>query len=383
MDAAGTNALLPAGLRDVLAPDAAHEAAALAQLVEVFSMYGYQRVEPPLVEFETTLLNEGGHALTEHMFRVMDPVSQRMMAVRADMTLQVARIASTRLANEPRPLRLSYGGQVLRVRGSQLRPERQFTEAGIELIGADAASADAEAIVLAAEALHAVGVKGCTIDLNSPAIAGAVTSALNLPEQTMPALRAALDHKDSTAVARLTDDDPTLGTLVRTTGPAAEVLEQLAKLELPPAARGEVLRLTEVVGLVRAAKPDLELTADPVEYRGFEYHSGVSFTLLARGVRGDIGRGGRYLSQAGEPATGFTLFLDSVMRAVPQAGTKARVFVPFGSDVGDGASLRRGGFVTIAGLAEVADVRAEAQRLGCSHAYIKGAVVELEHSKDG
>ena len=156
MDAAGANALLPAGLRDVLAPDAAHEAATLDQLVEVFSMHGYQRVEPPLVEFETTLLNEGGHALTEHMFRVMDPVSQRMMAVRADMTLQVARIASTRLAKEPRPLRLSYGGQVLRVRGSQLRPERQFTEAGIELIGADGAAADAEAIVLAAEALDAV-----------------------------------------------------------------------------------------------------------------------------------------------------------------------------------------------------------------------------------
>ena len=184
-------------------------------------------------------------------------------------------------------------------------------------------------------------------------------------------------------MARLTDNDPTLGVLVRTNGPAAEVLEQLAKLELPSAARDEIVRLTDVVGLIRAAKPDLELTADPVEYRGFEYQSGVSFTLLARGVRGDIGRGGRYLSQSGEPATGFTLFLDSVMRAVAPAKTKARVFVPFGSGAGDGASLRKGGFVTIAGLGNVADVRAEAQRLGCSHAFIDGAVVELEQSKDG
>ena len=101
MDLADENALLPAGLRDVLAPEAAHEAATLERLIGIFSAQGYDRVEPPLIEFETTLLDEGGRTLAEHMFRVMDPVSQRMMAVRADMTLQVARIASTRLVNEP------------------------------------------------------------------------------------------------------------------------------------------------------------------------------------------------------------------------------------------------------------------------------------------
>src|SRR3546814_3117616 len=69
------------------------------------------------------------------MFRVMDPVSQRMMGLRTDITLQVARIAATRLRDAARPLRLAYAGQVLRVRGSQLRPERQFAQAGFELIG--------------------------------------------------------------------------------------------------------------------------------------------------------------------------------------------------------------------------------------------------------
>ncbi len=378
MDTGGANALLPAGLRDVLAPDAAHEANTLERLVDVFTLHGYERVEPPLVEFETTLLNEGGNALAEHMFRVMDPVSQRMMAVRADMTLQVARIASTRLAKEPRPLRLSYGGQVLQVRGSQLRPERQFTEAGIELIGADGATADAEAIALAAEALDTVGVDACTIDLNSPAIVRAVTANLQLPDAAMRELREALDHKDSAAVARLTNHDKTLGALVRTTGSAPEVLDELAKLDLPPAAAAELTRLTDVVALLRSAKPELELTVDPVEYRGFEYHSGVSFTVLARGVRGEIGRGGRYLSQSGEPSTGFTLFLDSVMRAVAPAETRARVFVPHGSTTADGASLRKGGFVTVAGLEDVADAEAEARRLGCSHMFVDGAIVELE-----
>ncbi len=377
---AGENALLPAGLRDVLAPDAAHEAATLERLVEIFDTHGYERVEPPLVEFETTLLSKGGDTLAEHMFRVMDPVSQRMMAVRTDMTLQVARIASTRLADAPRPLRLGYGGQGLRVRGSQLRPERQFAEAGVELIGPDSAAADAEVIVLAAEALVAIGVRESTIDLNSPAILDAVIAELNLPAAEHKQLREALDHKDTAAVARLTDAHELLGALVRTTGPATDVIEQLSRHKLPPAAQVEVERLAEVAQLVRQSVPDIELTVDPVEYRGFEYQSGVSFTVLARGVRGELGRGGRYITQAGEPATGFTLFLDSLVRAVTPPERKSRVFVPAGSTAADGASLRGRGFVTVAGLAAVADPRAEARRLGCDHVYLDGTVLPVEQS---
>ncbi|MDD9928207.1 MAG: ATP phosphoribosyltransferase regulatory subunit, partial [Rhodospirillaceae bacterium] len=117
MTDAGTKALLPDGLRDGLPPDAAHESAIAARLVEAFGRFGYARVEPPLVEFEDTLLDGAAASIANATFRLMDPVSQRMMGVRADMTLQVARIATTRLANAPRPLRLAYAGQVLRVRG--------------------------------------------------------------------------------------------------------------------------------------------------------------------------------------------------------------------------------------------------------------------------
>ncbi|HKF59930.1 MAG TPA: ATP phosphoribosyltransferase regulatory subunit, partial [Dongiaceae bacterium] len=120
------SSLLPAGLQDVLPPEAAHEAAVVERLMGVFASNAYERVKPPLVEFEESLLSGPGAAMSTWSFRLMDPVSQRMMALRADMTLQVARIAATRLARQARPLRLSYAGQVLRVRGSDLRPERQF-----------------------------------------------------------------------------------------------------------------------------------------------------------------------------------------------------------------------------------------------------------------
>src|SRR5476651_431812 len=118
--------LLPAGLADLLPPDAAREARAIDIAIERFAAFGYERVKPPLVEFEESLLGGTGAGLAAQTFRLMDPVSQRMMGVRPDMTVQVARIAVTRLKHEPRPLRLSYGGNVIRVRGSQLKPERKF-----------------------------------------------------------------------------------------------------------------------------------------------------------------------------------------------------------------------------------------------------------------
>ena len=157
-DVSNHRALLPAGLRDLLPPDAETEAASVEALMEVFAAHGYQRVKPPLLEFEDSLLAGSGAAVAEQTFRLMDPESQRMMGLRADTTPQVARIATTRLAHAPRPLRLSYAGQCLRVRGSQLAPDRQIAQAGIELIGCDNPAADAEIVLVGAEALAAVGL---------------------------------------------------------------------------------------------------------------------------------------------------------------------------------------------------------------------------------
>ena len=136
----------------------------------------------------------------------MDPVSQRMMGVRPDMTVQVARIAVTRLKHEPRPLRLSYGGNVIRVRGNALKPERQFAQVGAELLGVDTAEADAEAVLLTVDALRAIGVAGLTVDLNLPTLVAAVVAGLKLPAEPARRLRRALDRKDEAAIAKALSD---------------------------------------------------------------------------------------------------------------------------------------------------------------------------------
>ncbi|MCK4868318.1 MAG: ATP phosphoribosyltransferase regulatory subunit [Alphaproteobacteria bacterium] len=377
-------ALLPDGLRDVLPPDAAHEAAVAARLVGAFAARGYQRVDPPLVEFEDSLLDGAGQAMATGTFRLMDPVSQRMMGVRADMTIQVARIAATRLANAPRPLRLAYAGNVLRVRGSQLRPERQFMQAGVEIVGAREAAADAEIILLATDALGEAGVENLSVDINLPTLIPALCRALDLDEETQVALREALDSKDAAAVAVAGGQAAEwLGALLRATGPVDKALAALKALNLPAKASAECDRLEEVVGLIRAAAPDLTLTVDPVEHRGFEYQTGLSFTVFARGVRGEMGRGGRYhVTGNGEPATGFSLFLDSVLRALPHPGNGRSLYLPYGTDAARGAALRAEGWVTVAGLTPESDPAAEAWRLGCTHIPRDNEIAELGGSSD-
>src|SRR3954452_19772928 len=214
-------ALLPAGLRDLLPPDAETEAASVESLMEVFASHGYQRAKPPLLEFEDSLLAGSGAAVSEQTFQLMDPVSQRMMGLRADTTPQVARIATTRLAHAPRPLRLSYAGQCLRVRGTQLAPDRQIAQAGIELIGCDNPAADAEIVLVGAEALASVGLTRTSFDLTLPALVPALLDDAGFTGATRAALARALDRKDSAAVVRHGGRlAPTLTDLLLAAGPA-------------------------------------------------------------------------------------------------------------------------------------------------------------------
>lgn len=375
-------ALLPAGLHDVLPREAAFEATIVEKLMAEFALNGFDRVKPPLIEFEASLLSGPGAAMATQTFRLMDPVSQRMLALRPDMTLQVARIATTRLANEPRPLRLSYGGQVLRVKGSQLRPERQFGQVGVELIGTLLPTADAEVVLLAYRALDSVGVNNISVDLNVPTLVPAVCRALDLPDDETARLRQALDRKDAAEVAAVGGKAADLlAGLMRASGPADRAVELLASLDLPAAADGDRQRLTEVVRLIRAGAPRLMLTVDPVEHRGFEYQTGISFTLFSRGVSGELGRGGRYRAGAqkpgsqGEPATGFTLYLDTVLRAVPDPAPNPRVFLPVETQDADGARLRSEGWVTVRALESFDEPAAEARRLHCTHIFTGGRIL--------
>ena len=365
-------ALLPAGLRDLLPPDAQTEASAVESLMAVFAGHGFARVKPPLMEFEENLLAGTGAATADQSFRLMDPDSHRMMALRADMTPQVARIAATRLHGAPRPLRLSYAGECIRTREKR-ETDRQVPQAGIELFGADSAAADAETMLVAAEALAAIGLTRLSLDLTLPTLISSLLDETDFSAQTRQTLSHALDRKDAAGVAEHGGAlAPMLTSLLLSAGPAPAALAALEKAALPAASRALAERLAEVITLLNARAPQLKVTVDPVEFRGFRYHTGIAVTVFAPGRHEELGRGGRYLSTNGEPANGITLFADAVLRAAPMPAEKPTILIPVGSDPAQVNAIRQSGYITIAAL-EYADATQEALRLGCSHVLRDGA----------
>ena len=392
-------ALLPAGLRDLLPPEAEAEAEAFAAIATCFAGHGYERVEPPLLEFEDTLLAGAGAAVAEAVFRTVDPESHRMMGLRPDMTPQVARIAATRMASAPRPLRLAYAGQCVTLRAGQLTSDRQIPQAGIELIGVDRPDADAEVITVGAEALAALGVERVSFDLTMPPLAPALIAEGGVAPSAREGLLRALDRKDVAAVRHhggaLAD---TLERLLLAAGPAPRALAVMAAAELPSGSRALCERLRATVDAVLRRAPALRLTIDPLEFRGWRYHTGVHVAIYAPGRAEELGRGGRYGGgdSGGEPACGLTLFPAAILRAAPIPPRRRRVFLPAGTPHAVGAGLRRIGFATVASLGEDAAVAstgagataaspgvgatatspgagagaaavAEARRLGCTH----------------
>ncbi len=138
-----------------------------------------------------------------------------------------------------------------------------------------------------------------------------------------------------------------------------------------------MLRLADTVAAIRRAKPDLPLTVDPVEFRGYQYHTGVCMTLFAPGRQAELGRGGRYICGDAEPATGITLYPDTITRLAPPPALRQRLYLPHGTPAADAAACRAKGFATIAGLAPLADAKTGAKHLGCSHVFLDGTITPL------
>ena len=377
-DTQANPALLPAGLRDLLPPDAETEAAAVERVMAAFTAHGYQRIKPPLIEFEDGLLSGFGGATADQIFRLMDPDSHRMMGVRSDMTPQVARIATTRMRAAPRPLRLCYAGQCLRVRGTQIAPDRQIAQAGIELIGCDSLAADAEMVLVAAEALAALGLTVVSFDLTLPRLAPTLLDESGITGPARQALLRALDRKDVASVrehgGRMAD---TLSALLLTAGLAGPSLARLEAITLPPQSAALCQRLAATVRAIQARAPSIKLTIDPIEFRDLPYHTGVCTAVYAPGRHEVLGRGGRYLCGDDEPATGLTLYPDAILRACALPPPRPRVFVPVGEPYAAASRLRAEGHATVAALDPVDDPVSEAARLQCTYILRDGVPVPL------
>ena len=315
--------------------------------------------------------------LTRRMFRFVDPASLRTLALRSDITPQVGRIAETRLASAPRPLRLCYAGPVVTIRGDGLDPARERLQVGAELIGRDTVAAAAEIAGLAIETLAAAGASGISIDFTLPdlvdTLAGADgNGAMPLAPGNVAAVRRQLDAKDAGALVAA--GGGACLPLLYATGEFDEAIEKLNAIDAGGALASRIAGLRAIAarlsGLAR-------ITLDPTERHGFEYQSWFGFTLFAQGVRGSLGRGGTYRigreDGEGEVATGFSLYPDDLAGVVAAEAARDTLFLPLGHDRDVAARLRAIGWRTVAALDEGDDAAA----LGCSHRLEAGEVAAL------
>ncbi len=368
-----TNGLLPEGLRDRLPPQAEAAATILRAVLDSVSAHGYARVQPPLAEFEEELVGRLKSARSKDLLRFVDPVSQRTLALRPDITAQVGRIATTRMAQHARPLRLSYGGPILKLRATQLRPERELMQVGAELIGSDSVAAATEVIGVAIEALGAAGVTGITLDLTLPDLVD------TLAQNTWPlsairadAIKAALDAKDAGALTGA-DAAPYLA-LITAAGPIELAIKKLRGLNLGDVIEARVAAIESIAGALGSSA---RITLDPTERHGFEYQSWIGFSLFGDRLSGEAGRGGSYTILHGdgreEPAIGFSLYLDPLVDAGLMQADARRVFVPLGVDKSVSARLRDNGWTTVAAIGQGCNAAA----LGCTHILVGHEVAQL------
>lgn len=367
--------LLPEGLGDRLPQQASASQQVRRMAHDVLASHGYERVETPLIEFEKALAHRMAGVQVRRMFRFVDPVSMRMLALRSDMTAQVARIAATGLAEAPRPLRLSYSGQVCTIKGDGLDPRRERLQLGAELIGTDSVAAAAEIVELAIEALRAAGATGISVDFTMPDLVDTLSEeALPLPEGRIEAVRQMLDAKDAGGLVDVGGE--LYLPLLYAVGPFTSAIERLAAFDVGGALASRIAGLREIAARVG---DEARITLDPSERHGFEYQSWFGFTIYAEGISGSLGRGGTYriLGQTGhhpESATGFSLYPDplvDLLAAEPQAQRK--LFLPLGHDPRVAGQQRAIGWTTVAALSESDDPVA----LGCSHKLVDGEAVAL------
>jgi ATP phosphoribosyltransferase regulatory subunit len=312
---------LPTGMRD-FAPRAAASRRRIAEtLLGVFERWGFARVITPAFEYEDVLALGLGVSGRAAAIRFVEPSSGQVVALRPDITPQIARLIATRFRDEPGAIRLCYEGTVVRLeRGA--RGQRELIQAGVELAGVTGPHGDAEAIALGAAALEAAGLATPTIDLGHLGLAREVLGALQLAPEALEEVRGRIAKRDGDGLSRALAG-------ARGSAAAKRFAALLPELSGPPSILKTALKQAPTPG-VRRALGDLQaivraveergcparLRVDLGEVRGFDYYTGVRFQGYAVGASEAVLRGGRYDDLLGRygrpsPAVGFAVDVEA------------------------------------------------------------------------
>ncbi|MBV1875080.1 MAG: ATP phosphoribosyltransferase regulatory subunit [Cycloclasticus sp.] len=312
------NWMLPEGIEALLPTDAARLEKMRRELLDLFQSWGYQYVIPPMVEFRDTLLTGTGSELALQTFNLTDQISGKALGVRADMTPQVARMASHHLYNGV-PTRLCYLGSVLQARGAKIEKSRSPIQVGVELYGSQHIKSDVEIIRLMLETLAIAGLQEVHLDLGHVAIFRGLAKNAGLAKEQEAELFEVLQRK-------ATEELEELLTTFKLNSAWHNAFYQLLSLNgdvsvlddardsLAIGGREVIQAINELqdaAELLQSIYPALSLYFDLGELRCYQYQTGIVFAAFVPGFGSEVARGGRYDNLTGQlegslPATGFS-----------------------------------------------------------------------------
>ncbi len=323
--------IAPEGTRDILFEDCAARRRVEEKIKALFVSRGFTEVITPGIEFYDVFSSDAHGLPQETMYKLVDSKG-RLLALKPDLTMPIARLAATRLRDQVRPLRLFYDQNIYTITPALTGRSHEIPQIGVEIIGAGGRRADLEVLVLALEALQSCGLDDFRLEIGHIGFFNTLIRKLNLDEEQSEEIRTLIQTKNYPALNDMLDrmeDKKTAASLKQL--PALfggeEVLDEAAAaLDCPELAPYlEALRglYQALAGLGLGERVSLDLGI--VNRTG--YYTGIVFKGYIQGLGATALQGGRYdtlLADYGqdEPAVGFSLNVDAVAKVLLPAQPK-------------------------------------------------------------
>jgi ATP phosphoribosyltransferase regulatory subunit len=316
----------PDGVADILPDDCEKKRQIEQMLRDYFTVNGYREIETPGMEFYDVYSAGDGFAPAEEMFKLFDREG-RILSLRYDGTIPAARVASTLLRDATLPLRLSYIGNMYRYNETGGGKQREFTQAGIELIGPETPQADAQVIAMAVRSALLPGICDLQLSLGNVEFFKGLMEEWTIDRESAQLLQVLIDTKETVALEELSDrlrlDENAkiiLSKMITSCG-TFDLLEEMGSLTSNIRAQnaldrlGEVLRILDDLGVLEYVSLDLGML------QSLNYYTGIIFKGFTYGIGFPLLSGGRYDNVAGAfgrelKATGFSIGINFIMTAM-------------------------------------------------------------------
>ena len=319
--------LLPEGFRDGLPDLAELEFQINTFFINLMISNGFMMVKPPLVEFEDSLFFLTKYSENIDSFRVMDPLTQKIMGIRSDITMQVARIACGALYENKRPLRLCYTGDVLKVKNNNINLSRQFTQIGAEIIGVDKTFCLSEIINLIIEFLKNLKIRKFIVNFYMPNLINLISQDFNLKKSDFEILMNCYKNKNLSALKDISNDLFEMSEyLLKCVGNIDEKINLLKKYKFPLNIKSEIDNFISQIKKIKDEFIEYKIIIDPLEIDESSYHKGFCFKIYSENSKELISGGGYGVDN--DMCAGFSGFLENlILESQIKKITKSRILV--------------------------------------------------------